>query len=214
MRSLLLHGFLAAGTFAVAGCSTARPLAQASEDCSRLAGWMTGSFSSAAQAASDPENFYDISLIMEPIWLDRTDGPWLYVEQAAADSLERPYRQRVYRLVQTDDFVRSEVFELPGDPLEYAGAHATPERFDRFGPADLSEREGCAITLARLGAGYTGSTADRTCGSTLGGASYATSEVTVTRDLLTSWDRGFDEEGQQVWGAELGPYRFVKLSVR
>ena len=42
---------------------------------------MTGTFSTAVQATEDPE-FFDLSLHIKPIWTDRTDGRWLYVEQA------------------------------------------------------------------------------------------------------------------------------------
>jgi len=58
---------------------------------------MTGSLSSAEQSAAD-ERYFDIRLAMVPIWQNRSDGPWLDVEQAVASNLEKPYRQRVYRL--------------------------------------------------------------------------------------------------------------------
>ena len=64
----------------------------------RLGSWMTGSFSSASQASAAPDDYFDIRLYMVPIWDGRADGPWLYVEQAAASALERPYRQRVYQV--------------------------------------------------------------------------------------------------------------------
>jgi hypothetical protein len=34
--------------------------------------------------------------------------------------------------------------------------------------------------------------------------------VEVRPDGLVSWDRGFDADGQQVWGAEKGPYVFTR----
>jgi hypothetical protein len=49
------------------------------------------------------------------------------------------------------------------------------------------------------------------CGSTLNGASYATSEVLLESTLLLSWDRGFDARDQQVWGATAGGYVFDRL---
>jgi hypothetical protein len=52
-----------------------------------VAAWMTGSFSSAAQAAADPD-FRDIRLHVAPIWPEAGGVRWLYVEQAAADRLE------------------------------------------------------------------------------------------------------------------------------
>ena len=175
-----------------------------------LARWMTGSFSSAAQAAAHPGEFSDIRLFTVPIWADRPDGPWLYVEQAAADSLERPYRQRVYHLVDTPEGPRSDVYELPGDPLLLAGAWRDPDAFDALDPAQLSAREGCSIHLTAAGGRFEGSTRGTGCSSTLAGAAYATSEVTVRPDALTSWDRGLDAEGRQVWGATRGPYVFAK----
>ena len=71
-------------------------------------------------------------------------------------------------------------------------------------------RECCSIWRERAGDAWVGATCGEGCSSSLAGASYATSEVTVTDEVLTSWDRGFDAAGEQVWGAEAGPYRFVK----
>ena len=57
---------------------------------------------------------------------------------------------------------------------------------------------------------FEGGTQGTGCGSTLQGATYATSEVTVQQDLLLSWDRGFNDDDVQVWGATAGAYRFVR----
>ena len=174
-----------------------------------LAHSMTGIFTSADQALEEPDDYFDIRLYMAPIWAEREDGPWLYVEQAAALALERPYRQRVYHLVDVPGGVRSDVFVLPGDPLDYAGAWARPQAFGSLSPGDLVERVGCSIHLHRTADGFEGSTVGTGCTSSLYGAAYATSQVYVTEGVLASWDRGFDAGGDQVWGAEHGPYLFV-----
>ena len=179
-----------------------------------LNAWMSGSFSSAQQSASDPDNYFDIRLHMVPIWAERADGPWLYVEQAAASAPDEPYRQRVYHLVKREGGgLRVDVNEFPGDPLRFAGAWAEPSAFDALEPGDLMPRTGCSVHLERSGAGYTGSTLGKGCSSTLRGASYATSFVTVTENSVTSWDRGFDEADEQVWGPTEGPYRFQRLEL-
>jgi len=49
------------------------------------------------------------------------------------------------------------------------------------------------------------------CPSELRGAKYATSEVTISKNGFVSWDRGFDENGNQVWGAEYGGYDFLRV---
>lgn len=187
--------------------------ARVQSDLAVLTDWMTGSFSSAAQAEADPENYYDIRLQMVPIWTGRDDGPWLYVEQAAAGALERPYRQRVYHLIpHPDGTIESAVYVLPGDPLVYAGAWREPARFDEIGPSDLELRSGCSLYLARRADGsFAGSTRGTDCASNLRGATYATSEAVIKADSLVSWDRGFDASGAQVWGATAGGYVFQKV---
>ena len=180
------------------------------ERVAELGEWMTGTFSSASQAAAQPDDYYDVRLVMVPIWTERADGPWLYVEQAIGTALDRPYRQRVYHLVEDERGLVSEVYTLPGDPLAFAGRFEDAA-FAEVSPEDLSLREGCAIFLARVGGAFAGSTNGADCGSTLRGASYATSEVTVEPDRLTSWDRGFDGAGVQVWGAEKGAYVFERI---
>ena len=184
-----------------------------SADTALLGRCLTGSFSSQQQAAADPE-FRDIRLHIVPIWTHRPDGPWLYVEQAAAEALDKPYRQRVYRLSQTgNDTFRSDVYLLPEPALGFAGAFAAPEPLASISPAQLILKDGCAVFLSynpRTRA-FEGGTRGQGCESNLRGAAYATSQVSVFEDRLISWDRGFDRDGQQVWGAVKGGYIFTKL---
>ncbi|MCU0253362.1 MAG: chromophore lyase CpcT/CpeT [Acidobacteria bacterium] len=176
-----------------------------------LAATMAGSYSSSAQAAAQPEAYRDIHLTMVAIWPDRADGPWLYVEQAAASSLERPYRQRVYQLVRTgQETIESRVYALPEPPLQYAGAAVDPAKLSGLTPDALTLRAGCAVVLKKSGPDWTGSTVGKQCGSDLRGASYATSEVRISASGMESWDRGYDADDKQVWGAEQGPYIFVR----
>ena len=182
-----------------------------------LAEFLSGSFSSGLQSVEDPENFLDIRLNSARIWADRDDVPrgvWLYVEQAAATSLDRPYRQRVYHLSIYDDrTIESAIYVLPGDPIWYVGAHRDSSKLSALDPDDLVTRSGCSVYL-RFDpdeAAFIGSTRGTECPSELRGAAYATSEVVVTRDRLLSWDRGFDADGNQVWGSTEGAYRFDRL---
>jgi hypothetical protein len=187
------------------------PAAEPKADVDLLLSWLTGSFSSAAQAAADPE-FRDIRLHTARIWPERTDAAWLYVEQAVADQLDQPYRQRVYRVTRVaDNLFESQVLELP-DPLRFVGAWRAERPLEQLTPTDLTAREGCAIFMRRKGDAFMGSTLGRLCTSEHRGASWATSEVTVSADGLLSWDRGFDAGGVQVWGAVKGGYAFRRLT--
>jgi len=46
------------------------------------------------------------------------------------------------------------------------------------------------------------------CATDYNGASYATAQVTLSDDQLTSWDQGWNDDDEQVWGATAGPYVF------
>lgn len=181
-------------------------------DLARLVSWMTGSFSSHEQAQSD-SNFFDIRLEMVQIWQDRADGKWLYVEQAAASSLDKPYRQRVYRLTRLpDDTFESAVFTLH-DPLKFAGEWKKELPLAGLTADSLELKDGCSIILHQIAEGaFVGKTIEKNCPSNLRGAAYATSEVTITESEMVSWDRGFDADDHQVWGATTGGYIFKKVN--
>jgi len=191
-------------TFFVLGCS------QKSPDTDILLDWMTGSFSSEDQAKADT-NYYDIRIEMVQIWKERNDGPWIYVEQAVADYKDKPYRQRVYQLVSEDNIVKSIVYSF-NDPMRFAGDYKNENPLNQLTPDSLKLRNGCAVYLKKiLEDTYKGSTKDKECESVHRGATYATSEVTVKADKILSWDRGFNADTKQVWGAEKGGYVFLKI---
>lgn len=184
-----------------------------------LLAYMTGSFSSEAQSKAD-SNFYDIRLHMVEIQMGNEPGNWLYVEQALGSSQDKPYRQRVYQVVEiTLGIYESRVYEFE-NPLKYAGGWKDASKLSSLTFDKLILRDGCSITLKYehelVGDininRFVGSTGATSCPSSLRGASYATSEVIITEDQLLSWDRGWDVNGKQVWGAETGGYIFVKTT--
>lgn len=180
------------------------------DELSLLTDWMTGSFSSAAQSAGDPD-YYDIRLHMVPIWPDVDGGPWLYVEQASATRPGQPYRQRIYRLGRTAEGGFASYVYTFAQPERFAGAWRDPAALDALSPDELDLRDGCAVYLRHGRDGsFTGGTRETDCASSLRGATYATSEVVIRSDRIESWDRGFDAAGTQVWGAEKGPYLFSR----
>lgn len=170
---------------------------------------MEGSYTSAEQAKADT-NYFEIELEMKRIWGKRKDGAWLYVEQATAESKAKPYRQRVYHLQQVDDSTfTSDIHTIRGGEA-YFGAYADPVKLDALRSDSLDLLDGCTITLHLRGGVYVGSTTGRDCPNKRGGATHATSDVSLANDRMVSWDRGYNDAGVQVWGAEEGGYIFVK----
>lgn len=169
--------------------------------------YLTGNFDSAEQATSDP-SYFDIHLSICEVAVPELGPRVLYVEQARADSLNAPYRQRLYVVERRGDKGVSRVFELKA-PTKAKGWCKDPTRLT-LGAADVEERAGCAVELSWDGTTFTGGTNGKDCPSTLEGATYATSEVTLDAKGLKSWDRGYDATGKQVWGAVKGPYVFTR----
>lgn len=212
MNPLKYWGVLLSTCFLLYQCSTSKSGVnhKAEQNLKQLVQFMVGDFSSQAQSQRDSD-FYDIRLHIRPIWPADKSNIWLYVEQATAAAESKPYRQRVYK-VESDGKggFKSIVYTLP-TPEKWAGQYKTPEVFEALKPAELSLREGCTVFLSRQKNGeFVGSTQGIGCESTLRGAKYASSKVTISKTVLRSWDQGFNEKGEQVWGATKGGYEFLK----
>ena len=210
MKKLFTIAILILSTIWFSGCCTLTCAPETSTDLEQLADWMTGFFSSLEQSQNDPQ-FFDIHLHMTRIWNNQKDGYWIYVEQAVAG--KDPYRQRVYHLTEPmpGRFI-SKVYEIE-NPEAFAGAWGNANfAINLSSPEDLIERPGCTIYLIKESDGnYRGSTHEADCKSSLRGAAYATSQVRVMADKLISWDRGYDANDKQVWGAIKSGYIFDKL---
>ena len=169
---------------------------------------MQGHYSSEAHSIED-KSYYNISLRMTPIWKEK--GNYLFVEQAMFDKQDKPYRVRVYKVSQRGDEFVSEIYTLKNEK-DWIGKWTNPEVYNQLSETDIELKQGCEVVLKRVEKNkFSGSTGDKTCPSELRGASFANSIVTVTKDGIVSWDQGFDKDGKQVWGAEKGGYKFVKI---
>lgn len=173
--------------------------------------FLTGSFSNADQARGD-QNFRASTLHIAPIWTDRPDGPWLYLEQALADAPAHPYRQLIYQLApRSDHTLEVRVFESP-DPVAATGAWKDPALLTKLTPANLVTREGCTLILRlQPGGTFKGGTEGTGCASTLRGASYSTIETVISNLQIVTWERGYNAAGTQVWGSIHGGYVFKRV---
>lgn len=184
---------------------------QSKSELDLLVNWMTGSFNSEEQARNDSD-YYNITLEMHRIWEKRNDGYWLYVEQAVATAKDKPYRQRIYHIFEEDGDLKSVIYSIP-DEKKFIGGWKDISIFNNLAPEQIETREGCEVIIKRKDENtFIGSTVEKNCTSNLRGAAYATTEVTITKDTMISWDRGFNDKDEQVWGATKGGYIFKKIS--
>lgn len=178
-------------------------------DINELVKIMSGTFSSAQQAKKDSD-YFNISLVMVPIWAEREDGKWLYVEQAFANRLDKPYRQRVYHLQNPAQGIYTSDMYTIKDALSFAGAQNDSIKMSRLSFDKLEYKDGCTVTLTKHGNSYEGGTTGNKCPSDIRGAKYATTKIKLRADELISWDQGFDDNGKQTWGSTKGGYIFKK----
>lgn len=174
----------------------------------KLSGYMAGYYSSEQQHKTDTANYFDIRLHIIPIWKDKKDGFWFYVEQAVAGSTDKPYRQRVYHLTEKEKGVFESAVYTFSNPLRFTSNAALFEK--TLTPDSLKVREGCSVILHQKDKLFEGGTEGKACSSERKGAAYATANVTIMEKELHSWDRGFNDKGEQVWGATKGGYIFIK----
>lgn len=177
----------------------------------RLEEFLVGRFDSSLQSTQQPQ-YYSIQLLSCPVDAPDLGDRVVYVEQASMDSLSEPYRQRLYVLSADDEAGTAEtvIYSLVS-PGSWVGLCAEDE-LATLDESDVELREGCGVQLTwqEDTATFEGGTVGESCSSSLGGAAYATSEVWMSEDRLDSWDRGFDANGFQVWGAVDGPYEFLR----
>jgi hypothetical protein len=176
-----------------------------------LAADLSGTFSSADQARGD-EHFRDLTLHVVPVWTDRRDGPWLYCEQSLTDAPDHPYRQRLYQLAaRADGAFEIRIFDLP-DAVPLTGAWKNPTLLAGLNPASLTPQPGCILVLrCQPDGSFKGGTEGKACANTLHGATYATTEITVSEQQTVTYERGYNAGDTQVWGSNRGGYIFNKI---
>jgi len=205
----LLVALSACGACVVPAPGAVRSGADAPADLSR---WMVGTFSNQAQADAQPAEFPWVRRVVLPIWAGRPGGPWLYVEEARVESLDRPVLQQVVALREAAGVLVARTHELPGPPLFYASPWHHLELIESVQVAQLLATPDCDVIYTLYGDGFHGRTRSTRCAVRAREASWARQELVVAPDRTEAWARGYDETGLQVAGPRMGPLVFERVS--
>lgn len=171
--------------------------------------YLRGSFSSEAQSKLPASPYYHIDLFACRVLLPELGEEVMYVQQEQPGAA--PYRQRLYTVESVGEAqaqTRVYTVDNAGDWEGFCALGTT----EPVAGTTWEERVGCGVLLDWDASTetFTGGTQGTDCETSLGG-DYAASEVTITPTLLTSWDRGFYNDGTQAWGATEGGYQFDRL---
>lgn len=187
------------------------PIAQQVEE---VANHLIGVMDTSAQAASNPKvsqvQMTTCQVQMQDIPLGARDRPvvFLYQEQALAEKLDQPYRQRFLRIAPSRDSKTVESLSFRPEQMQtWAGLCQRPERDRQITLKDLGTPV-CSVWLKRSEDEYLGRTPVDGCPAKVRGAVRITNRVRLWADGMDTWDRGFDAQGRQVWGAESDAYQF------
>ena len=184
--------------------------AQAEEIVSYLVGQMDTSAQAATNEIPAAVRMTTCAIQVEPSEGNTRDaqGIYLYQEQALMAQLDQPYRQRFLQIVphELSQSVRSHSFK-PLDAAAWVGLCEQPEANRVVPAAELGESV-CDVFLRPTASGYLGRTPIGGCPADVRGAVRITNQIQLSDQGMNTWDRGYDAEGNQVWGAEDTPYRF------
>lgn len=145
---------------------------------------------------------------------DATADPaaiFLYQEQALTNNLAKPYRQRFLQISPnpSTQSVRSLSFR-PATATAFAGWCNKPLAERTLKLSDLGTYV-CSVFLKPSGNTYIGNTPNDGCPANYRGAVRITNRIELTPTGMNTWDRGFDANGNQVWGAKTESYQYRRL---
>ncbi|MBW1296934.1 chromophore lyase CpcT/CpeT [Aquimarina litoralis] len=206
MRKSLL--FLIILIFSI-GCNTKTIDDPELEDFAKI---LVGNFSSKKQAKEE-SGYSAVGLINKVIWKDRS-GIWLYQELFAEGKTNAIYNQRILNIKRVDSNTLSSTSYVIPNQKKYINAWKDISVFDNLTIDSLTIREGCDVYFRKKTSTiYQGKTNKETCSSSFSKKiSYTTSNIVISRNKISSWDRGYDSNGKQVWGKIQGPYEFIRIT--
>lgn len=189
------------------------PKETSNESLEELYQVLLGSFTSGHQSLFNSK-FFDVTMRHCPVNIEggNANSKYLLLRQAISLSIERPYRVRLVELTLEDGIIKSKNY-APTNSLDLSQT-CLPSEVPTLSRELFKNEAKCVLSIFKGQDGdrtlFNGTTGIPGCPSKRNGASFVSSEVEITSTYLKSLDRGWDTEGNQVWGSTSGPYIFQK----
>ncbi|MCC5638839.1 chromophore lyase CpcT/CpeT [Nostoc sp. CHAB 5844] len=185
-----------------------------------LGKYIAGEFDNREQALAEPAWYVHLRMWQRPVHLFTEDSISLFAEQANIVNLDRPYRQRIMRLMagNDSDAPLQIQYYMPKDPSALSGAGRNPALLKTLTVEQLDLLPGCILKvnqqeLAPKNYKFIAyqSTETRCSFNYQGNNVQVSLGFEATPEEFYSYDKGIDSEtGKATWGAILGPYRYTK----
>jgi hypothetical protein len=177
---------------------------------------LVGVMDTSAQATANPKAPSVRMTTCEVQIADNTtqtsSSVYLYQEQALTNNLEQPYRQRFLQIRPSADrkTVESQSFK-PQNSETLIGLCNKPEQ-NRVVEQQAIGESVCSVFLKPTQTGYVGETPPEGCPANVRGAVRITNKIILHLQGMDTWDRGYDTQGNQVWGAQNESYQYRWVS--
>jgi len=177
------------------------------EHINNIVSHLVGVMDRSAQVAENP-NEVNVRMTTCRVDVEGTNEIFLYQEQALTQRLNEPYRQRFLRLIPSSNgqSIESQGFE-PINPKTWVGLCDRVVSQQQISSSAIGEAV-CTVSIYRANHIYIGVTPPKGCPANVRGAVSITNTVILHEEGMDTWDRGLDEQGNRVWGAENEPYEF------
>jgi FKBP-type peptidyl-prolyl cis-trans isomerase/CpeT/CpcT family (DUF1001) len=169
------------------------------DEIATIAGQLTGTW----KASESIEGDVSMMMSIAPAPVDGMNDT-LYVESVRSNATWEPYRRAIFQLYRYKGDIRLRTYEFAiGDTAEGAfdGMWAAAELFPELSADDLIAT--LDVELESTPTGFTGAT-PYPYPTGVAGAVEMTSSVTLDGDSMTVADRGYNADGEVVWGADTG----------
>ncbi|WP_017315548.1 chromophore lyase CpcT/CpeT [Mastigocladopsis repens] len=185
-----------------------------------LAHYLAGEFDNREQALAESAWYVHLRLWQRPVPLFQEDSLTIFAEQANIVNLDRPYRQRIMRLLQESnaDAPLKVQYYMPKNPSTLIGAGRNGALLNTLTPDDLELLPSCVLNVTqkflapnRYNFAATPPPDTRCCFSVGDNIIQVSLGFEVSHDKFLSYDKGIDPTtGKATWGAILGPYCYTK----
>lgn len=184
-----------------------------------LGQYLAGEFDNREQALAEPIWYVHLRLWQRPVQLFTDDSITIFAEQANIVNLDRPYRQRILRVMSSKSDTSLQVqYYMLKNPSALAGAGCNPNLLKTLTSDQLELLPGCILKVTQQEVALNQyqfiatPPPDTRCTFTYQGNTIQVSlGFEITETALNSYDKGIDQlTGKATWGAILGPYRYTK----
>ncbi|MEW7280116.1 chromophore lyase CpcT/CpeT [Aquimarina sp. 2201CG1-2-11] len=171
---------------------------------------LTGEFSNEIQAENDI-NFPHLTLKNTRIWENRS-GYWMFSEISDIRQNGRVYFQRIIHYDRLDSVtLRSTSYKIP-NLKKHQNISSNIDFLNQLRLEDLEIVMGCQMYFKKeTSTIYSGKTKKGACTSSIPNVDYILSTLIVSNGKISSWTKGFNKEGDHIWGKIKGPYKYIKV---